>query len=82
MATKWQNEIQGLQAQAHDDHMTKMRLQMELDCKDSEIEQLQIRLASLSSETASLSSGGPENDDEQGILRLVIDIKIFKQVYS
>lgn len=37
---------------------------MELDSKDSEIEQLQGKLASLSSETASLSSGGAENDDE------------------
>jgi hypothetical protein len=37
---------------------------MELDSKDSEIEQLQVKLASLSSETASLSSGGAENDDE------------------
>jgi hypothetical protein len=37
---------------------------MELDSKDSEIEQLQGKLASLSSETASLSSGGAENEDE------------------
>jgi len=42
----------------------RVRLQMELDSKDSEIEQLQVKLASLSSETASLSSGGAENDDE------------------
>lgn len=42
--------------------MAKQRLQMELDSKDSEIEQLQMKLASLNSETASLSS--IDNDAE------------------
>lgn len=64
MAAKWQKELQELQSQAQEDNLTRVRLQMELDSKDSEIEQLQGKLASLSSETASLSSGGAENDDE------------------
>lgn len=36
---------------------------MELDSKDSEIEQLQMKLASMNSETASLSSADNEGDD-------------------
>nr|CAD7262201.1 unnamed protein product [Timema shepardi] len=64
MAAKWQKDLQELQSQAQEDNMIRLRLQMELDSKDSEIEQLQIKMASLSSETASLSSGGAENDDD------------------
>jgi len=64
MAAKWQKEQQELQAQAQEDNLARLRLQMELDSKDSEIEQLQVKLLSLNSETASLSSGGAENDDE------------------
>lgn len=41
----------------------KVRLQMELDSKDSEIEQLQGKLATMSSETASLSSADNDTDD-------------------
>ncbi|XP_068083475.1 rho-associated protein kinase 2 [Anabrus simplex] len=67
MSAKWQKEIQELQAQAQEDNTVKLRLQMELDSKDSEIEQLKSKLASLSCETASLSSGGAENDDELGL---------------
>lgn len=46
---------------------------MELDSKDSEIEQLQGKLATLGSETASLSSADNDNDDiySQGICTLL-----------
>lgn len=64
MVARWQKEQQEFQAQAQEDNMARLRLQMELDSKESEIEQLQIKLLSLNSETASLSSGGAENDDE------------------
>lgn len=64
MAAKFQKEIQELQAQVLDESQMKLRLQMEVDSKDSEIEQLQSRLAALSSETASLSSGGADNETE------------------
>ncbi|KAL0273439.1 UNVERIFIED_CONTAM: hypothetical protein PYX00_006098 [Menopon gallinae] len=64
MAAKFQKEIQELQAQVLDESQMKLRLQMEVDSKDSEIEQLQSRLAALSSETASLSSGGADNETD------------------
>ncbi|KAF6214490.1 hypothetical protein GE061_009233 [Apolygus lucorum] len=60
---KWQKDYQELQASVADENSLKQRLQMELDSKDSEIEQLQIKIASLCSETASLSSADNENDD-------------------
>jgi len=59
--TKWQKEVQELQSQVVEENASKLRLQMELDSKDSEIEQLQGKITSLSSETASLSSA--DNDD-------------------
>lgn len=58
-----------------EENQAKLRLQMELDSKDSEIETLQMKIASLNSETASVSS--IENDDgedsvlsEHGTMRL------------
>lgn len=58
-----------------EENQGKLRLQMELDSKDSEIETLQMKIASLNSETASVSS--IENDDgedsvlsEHGTMRL------------
>lgn len=62
-ASKWQKDLQDLQAQVYEENQTKLRLQMELDSKDSEIEQLQMKLASLNSETASLSSADNDGDD-------------------
>lgn len=59
--TKWQKELQELQSQVVEENASKLRLQMELDSKDSEIEQLQGKLTTLGSETASLSSA--DNDD-------------------
>ena len=85
MAAKFQKEIQELQSQVIDESQMKVRLQMEVDSKDSEIEQLQSRLALLSSETASLSSGGAENENDDGyaqgkiIFQLIrVDIFFFK----
>lgn len=61
--TKWQKEIQELQAAVIEENAVKQKLQMELDSKDSEIEQLQVKIATLCSETASLSSADNENDE-------------------
>lgn len=58
--------ISSLQAQLVEENQAKLRLQMELDSKDSEIETLQMKIASLNSETASVSS--IENDGEDSVL--------------
>lgn len=63
LAAKWQKDLQDLQAQVYEENQTKLRLQMELDSKDSEIEQLQMKLAAMNSETASLSSADNDGDD-------------------
>lgn len=65
-AMKWQKELQELQAAVIEENSSKLRLQMELDSKDAEIEQLQTKLATLCSETASLSSAENDADDTQG----------------
>ncbi|KAF7268408.1 hypothetical protein GWI33_018469 [Rhynchophorus ferrugineus] len=54
--------IQDLNVQCNEELMSKQRLQMELDSKGAEIEQLQMKLAAMNSETASLSSA--DNDGE------------------
>lgn len=63
MVLKFQKESQDLQAQLVEENSAKLRLQMELDSKDSEIEQLLQKLAMFGSETASLSSADNENDE-------------------
>ncbi|XP_029678477.1 rho-associated protein kinase 2 isoform X1 [Formica exsecta] len=75
LAAKWQKDLQDMQAQLVEENQAKLKLQMELDSKDSEIETLQMKIASLNSETASVSS--IENDDaedsvlsEHGTMRL------------
>lgn len=62
----WINAISSAQAQLVEENQAKLRLQMELDSKDSEIETLQMKIASLNSETASVSS--IENDGEDSVL--------------
>ncbi|XP_034235222.1 rho-associated protein kinase 2 isoform X1 [Thrips palmi] len=60
---KYQKDLQEMQSQLVEEGQFKVRLQMELDSKDSEIEQLQGKLTSISSETASLSSADNDTDD-------------------
>ena len=44
----------------YEESQARLRLQMEVDAKDSEVEQLQRRLASLSADTASVTSSCPD----------------------
>ncbi|XP_033232009.1 rho-associated protein kinase 2 [Belonocnema kinseyi] len=55
-----------IMAQLVEENQSKLRLQMELDSKDSEIETLQMKITSINSETASVSS--VENDGEDSVL--------------
>lgn len=52
MTLKWQKDIQDLQASLSEENQTKLKLQMELDSKESEIEALSRKIY----ETASVSS--------------------------
>ncbi|KAJ8687284.1 hypothetical protein QAD02_023078 [Eretmocerus hayati] len=66
LSDKLQKEVQDLQAQLVEENQAKLRLQMELDSKDSEIETLQMKITLMNSETASVSS--IENDGEDSVL--------------
>ncbi|XP_043288732.1 rho-associated protein kinase 2 isoform X2 [Venturia canescens] len=66
LTAKWQKDLQDLQSQLVEENQSKLRLQMELDSKDSEIETLQMKISSMNSETASVSS--VENDGEDSVL--------------
>ena len=55
-----------MQATFYEEMQVKIRLQMELDAKDSEIEQLNSKLVNLSSETLSVNSTGNDNDWDEG----------------
>ncbi|XP_057657147.1 rho-associated protein kinase 1 isoform X2 [Diorhabda carinulata] len=63
MIGNYQKNIQDLSAQLNEEISAKQRLQMELDSKDADLEQLQLKLSSMNSETASLSSA--DNDGEE-----------------
>ncbi|KAL9885164.1 rho associated coiled-coil containing protein kinase isoform 4-T4 [Glossina fuscipes fuscipes] len=65
------SKFQDLQSQAIEDSHVKQKLQMEIDCKATEIEQLQSKL----NETASLSSADndPEDNQNSSLLSLIQD---------
>ncbi|CAH1772749.1 unnamed protein product [Owenia fusiformis] len=63
MVAKLQQSLSEMQATLYEEGQSCRRLQMELDAKDSEIEQLRQKIALNNSDTASISSG-TENDSE------------------
>lgn len=65
MVTRFQKELSEVQALLYDESQAKLKLQMELDSKDSEIEQLQHKVSLVNSETASVNSG-TDNDNDDG----------------
>ena len=57
-------EVQDLQQQLHEEGQQKVKLKMECDSLQAEIEKLMSQLATVNVETASLSSGNIDLDDE------------------
>ncbi|KAF8787928.1 Rho-associated protein kinase 2 like protein [Argiope bruennichi] len=70
MIARFNKELSEMQALLYDESQAKLKIQMELDSKDSEIEQLQHKLALVNSENASFSSGIEDNDDGFPEMRL------------
>ncbi|CAG9863028.1 unnamed protein product [Phyllotreta striolata] len=62
MIANYQKNIQDLSAQLNEELAAKQRLQMELDSKDADLEQLQLKLT-INPETASISSADNEGDE-------------------
>merc|ERR1719266_2699988 len=57
MVSKTQKDLQDLQATLYEESQSRLKMSMELDTKESELENLQLKLAHVNLDTASLSSG-------------------------
>ncbi|XP_014362191.2 rho-associated protein kinase 2 [Papilio machaon] len=68
LVSKLQRDLQDAQQQLVDEQQTRLRLAMEVDSKDVEIEQLKEKLAALTSETASQSSADAEDGETEQTL--------------
>nr|XP_049691706.1 rho-associated protein kinase 2 isoform X2 [Helicoverpa armigera] len=76
--SKLQRDLQDCQQQLLDEQSTRLRLAMEVDSKDVEIEQLKEKLAALTSETASQSSADAEDGETEQTLEGWLSVP-FKQ---
>ncbi|CAH2104431.1 unnamed protein product [Euphydryas editha] len=75
---KLQRDLQDAQQQLLEEQQTRLRLAMEVDSKDAEIEQLKEKLAALTSETASQSSADAEDGETEQTLEGWLSVP-FKQ---
>lgn len=57
MVAKYQKDLQDVQATLYEESQSRLKMSMELDTKESELETLQMKLAHVNLDTASLSSG-------------------------
>ncbi|XP_023949455.2 rho-associated protein kinase 2 [Bicyclus anynana] len=76
--SKLQRDLQESQQQLLEEQQTRLRLAMEVDSKDVEIEQLKEKLAALTSETASQSSADAEDGETEQTLEGWLSVP-FKQ---
>ncbi|XP_028155835.1 rho-associated protein kinase 2 isoform X8 [Ostrinia furnacalis] len=76
--SKLQRDLQDSQQQLLEEQQTRLRLAMEVDSKDVEIEQLKEKLAALTSETASQSSADAEDGETEQTLEGWLSVP-FKQ---
>ncbi len=67
MASKFHIELSEARSLLTEENQNKLRLQMELDAKESEIEQLLCQVALQTSDTVSVSSGA-DMDGEDGFI--------------
>ena len=59
MVGKNQADLQNLQAKLYEESQARLKLSMELDTKESEVETLQQKLVHLNLDTESINSGNP-----------------------
>ncbi|GBP05935.1 Rho-associated protein kinase 2 [Eumeta japonica] len=78
LISKLQRDLQDSQQQLVEEQQTRLRLAMEVDGKDAEIEQLKEKLAALTSETASQSSADAEDGETEQTLEGWLSVP-FKQ---
>jgi Rho-associated protein kinase 2 len=78
MVVKYSKDLQDLQASLYEESQVRIKLSMELDTKESDLETLQNKLAHMNLDTASLSSGagdfgdtlGPDDNSLEGWLQV------------
>lgn len=84
MIDKYQRDLSETQGALFEEGQQRSRLQMELDAKDSEIEQLRQKLLVMNVDSASVSSGNmDELEIQTGIISIdnyVFVIKIFLRI--
>ena len=72
-----------LQSSLYEENQLRIKLQMEVDSKDSEVEQLTQKLASASADTVSNISSGAENDSEEGVqVTIPSVVGLFRMVFA
>lgn len=67
MVTKYSKDLQDLQATLYEESQFRLKLSMELDTKESDLETLQNKLAHINLDTASLSSGTGDFGEPLGL---------------
>ncbi|XP_073942117.1 rho associated coiled-coil containing protein kinase isoform X1 [Choristoneura fumiferana] len=77
---KLQRDLQDSQQQLLEEQQTRLRLAMEVDSKDVEIEQLKEKLAALTSETASQSSADAEDGETEQTLEGWLSVPIKQNI--
>ena len=74
MVEKHARDLSETQAALYDEGQQKARLQMELDSKDSEIEQLRQKLTYVNIDTASMNSSTVEDNESAGMAVLYMGL--------
>ncbi|XP_047986913.1 rho-associated protein kinase 2 [Leguminivora glycinivorella] len=77
---KMQRDLQDTQQQLLEEQQTRLKLAMEVDSKDVEIEQLKEKLAALTSETASQSSADAEDGETEQTLEGWLSVPIKQNI--
>lgn len=69
MVDKYQRDLSETQAALYEEGQARNKLQMEMDAKDCEIEQLRSKLFYISNDSGSVNSGTLEEDAATGELK-------------
>lgn len=67
MVEKFQRDLSDLQASLYEENQHRIRIKMELDAKDSEIEQLRQKVSLQNSDTVSVHSAGDQDSENDNL---------------
>ena len=75
MVEKFQRDMSDLQASLYEENQQRIRFKMELDAKDSEIEQLRQKVSLQNSDTVSVHSAGDQDTENDNLGKFVTDTR-------